>query len=63
VAYGQLVEVAFDLHRFSLYPALHLAPPDDPEAECTLNAQVSAVLRERVRPGYRYVHPPPPKTG
>ena len=62
-AYGQLVEVAFDLHRFSLYPALHLALPDDPEAERALNAQVSAVLRQRVPPGYRYIHPPPPKGG
>jgi len=63
VGYGQLVEVAFDLHRFSLYPALHLALPDDPEAERALNAQVSAVLRQRVPPGYRYTHPSPPKSG
>ena len=62
-AYGQLVEVAFDLHRFALYPALHLSLPDDPDAERVLNAEVSAVLRQRVRPGYRYTHPPPPKAG
>ena len=60
-AYGQLVEVAFDLHRFSLYPALHLALPADPEAERALNARISAVLRQRVPPDYRYSHPSPPK--
>ena len=62
-AYGQLVEVAFDLHRFALYPALHVSLPDDPDAERVLNAEVSAVLRQRVPPGYRYTHPPPPKAG
>jgi hypothetical protein len=63
MAYGQMVEVAFDLYRFSLYPALHLALPEDPVAERAINEQLSAVLRQRVAPGYRYAHPAPPKPG
>ncbi|SDC50391.1 hypothetical protein SAMN05444679_103232 [Variovorax sp. CF079] len=63
IAYGNVVEVAFDLYRFSLYPALHLALPNDLDSERKLNAEVSAFLRQRVMPSYAYTHPPPPKAG
>lgn len=59
VAYGQVVEVAFDLHRFSLYTALHVSIPDHLENERRRNAQLSAFLRQNVAPSYGYTHPPP----
>jgi len=63
IAYGQVIDVAFDLYRFTLYPALHLALPANLDQERALNAQISAFLRQGQRPNFVYSHPPPPKAG
>ena len=57
IAYGELLESAIDLHRFDLLRALHLPLPADPEAEQTLNAQLSDVLRQDLPMQVQYVHP------
>ena len=56
IAYGELLESAIDLHRFDLLQALHLPLPADPEAERTLNAQLSDVLRQDFEMQVQYVH-------
>lgn len=58
-AYGEAIRVAFDLHRFDLYPALRVDTPASPTAERALNESLCAWWRqgaERARP---YVHPTP----
>jgi len=45
-AYGQALEVAFDLHRFDLLTALHLSLPADLTGEVTANQELSRFLRQ-----------------
>jgi len=48
--YGQLVESAFDLHRFALYESLHWDFPDDFKNECEEGKKLTAYLfRNRPR--------------
>jgi hypothetical protein len=42
--YGDLLETAFDLHRFALYDALGWPRPEDSEEEKTMGAQLSEFL-------------------
>lgn len=57
VAYGEAVRVAFDLHRFGLYPALHVALPADPAEERAANRALCAAWRQGADPGLPYAHP------
>ena len=45
-AYGQALEAAFDLHRFDLLTALHLALPANLTGEVTANQELSRFLRQ-----------------
>ncbi|RZB13670.1 hypothetical protein StrepF001_42865 [Streptomyces sp. F001] len=45
VAYGSSLRVAFDLHRFDLYDALHLPAPANQERERVTNAALSSQWR------------------
>ncbi|MEU0007176.1 hypothetical protein ABZ079_23570 [Streptomyces sp. NPDC006314] len=45
VAYGSSLRVAFDLHRFDLYEALHLPAPANQERERVTNAALSSQWR------------------
>ncbi|MEU8827157.1 hypothetical protein [Streptomyces sp. NPDC048636] len=60
VAYGEVLAVAFDLHRFDLLAALHLPLPDDRATERTANAELSRLWRQGVGSpaAMRYDHPP-----
>ncbi|WP_051965534.1 hypothetical protein [Kitasatospora mediocidica] len=66
VAYGECVIAAFDLHRFELYPALHLPLPADAAEEFRVNEAISSLWRQDLRadPAVRYQHeggrPPQP---
>lgn len=42
-----LLATAFDLHRFDIPKALHLALPETPEGELKLNKRLTAFLKER----------------
>lgn len=59
LAYGQAVRVCFDLHRFDLYPALHLPLPEDPDQEGRFNRTLSAFWRQGGPMRARYEHPEP----
>lgn len=48
VAYGSAVRVAFDLHRFDLLRALHLAIPAERDAEYEANVALSDFIRQGV---------------
>ena len=56
IAYGKLLRSAIDLHRFDLLQALHLPLPANPEAERTLNAQLSDLLRQDLEMQVQYAH-------
>ncbi len=60
VAYGEVLAVAFDLHRFDLLTALHLPLPDDRAAERMANAELSRLWRQGAGSpvAMRYDHPP-----
>jgi len=45
IAYGELMETAFDLHRFDLLRALHVPLPPDHKHELEINATVTEFLR------------------
>jgi hypothetical protein len=45
--HGVLLATAFDLHRFDLVAALHVALPATPDEELVLHRQLSAFLREQ----------------
>ncbi|MBW6433558.1 hypothetical protein KZ829_07345 [Actinoplanes hulinensis] len=55
VAYGEAVELAFDLHRFDLLDALHLAAPADRAAELKINQELCDLWRQGVPPTAGYV--------
>jgi hypothetical protein len=42
--YGDLLEAAFDLHRFALYEALHFPSPKDTSEERQKGQQLTAYL-------------------
>ena len=48
IAYGEAVQVAFDLHRFALHDALKLPLPHDLSAERSLNESLSAFFRQNI---------------
>jgi hypothetical protein len=56
-AYAEGIRVAFDLHRFDLYPALHIAMPADPAAERAMNESLCAWWRQGAEPTWPYTHP------
>jgi hypothetical protein len=58
-AYAEAIRVAFDLHRFDLYPALHLAVPVDPTAERAMNESLCAWWRQGAEPNWPYTHGQP----
>ena len=60
IAYGAAVQVAFDLHRFDLLRALHLALPRDQGVERKNNRALCDFLRQGVPPSFTYVEPEPP---
>jgi hypothetical protein len=55
-AYGESIRVAFDLHRFAIYPALHVALPTDLAAERAANRALCAAWRQGADPALPYVH-------
>ncbi|MFF8974844.1 hypothetical protein [Streptomyces sp. NPDC014995] len=61
LGYGQAVRVCFDLHRFDLYPALHLPVPGDPEQERRINTELSAFWRQgrALEVDYEHAEPAP----
>ncbi|MFI6035053.1 hypothetical protein ACIBBD_12980 [Streptomyces sp. NPDC051315] len=63
LGYGQAVRVCFDLHRFDLYPALHLPLPGDPEQERRVNTALSEFWRQGRSPEAQYEHPEPAPEG
>lgn len=56
-AFGEAIRVAFDLHRFAMYPALHMALPADPAAERAANRALCAAWRQGADPALPYAHP------
>lgn len=42
--FGVMVEVAFDLYRFELFPALHLVPPTNYAEEVAANVELTSFL-------------------
>lgn len=57
IAYGQAVQVAFDLHRFDLLAAMHVEAPTAPEAEQITNAALSDFLRQGIPLSFNYAVP------
>jgi hypothetical protein len=58
IGYGLAMQVAFDLHRFDLLQAMHLAAPkaqDGDEGEKTSNLRLSDFLRQGVPVPFTYV--------
>ena len=76
--HGELLEAAFDLHRFDLLAALHYEPPTDRREEYELNQRLSEFLEQgdagteadegsfneegSLKPDRPYQHPPPAPT-
>lgn len=56
IAYGELMETAFDLHRFDLLKALHVPLPPDHKHELETNATVTEFLRRDFRVELEYDH-------
>ena len=56
-ALGEAIRVAFDLNRFAMYPALHVALPADPAAERAANRALCAAWRQGADPALPYAHP------
>jgi hypothetical protein len=56
-AFGEAIRVAFDLHRFAMYPALHVALPADLAAERDANQALCAAWRQGTDSALPYVHP------
>ena len=56
IAYGELKETAFDLHRFDLLKALHVPLPPDHKHELELNATVTTFLRHDFPVKLEYEH-------
>jgi hypothetical protein len=60
MAYGAAVQVAFDVHRFDLLRALHLALPKDQLVERENNRALSDFLRQGVPVPFTYAEPKSP---
>ena len=58
LAYGDGIQTAFDLHRFDLLEALHLALPPDRDTERKANRELCDFLRQGVPVNLRYTHKP-----
>jgi hypothetical protein len=58
IAYGEAVQAAFDLHRFDLLRALHLALPSTREIEKATNRALCDFLRQGIPTPFHYEHPP-----
>lgn len=56
-AYGQAVQVAFDLYRFDLLAALRIETPAAPEAERITNVAMSDFLRQGIPMPFHYAAP------
>jgi hypothetical protein len=56
IAYGETLEVAFDLHRFDLLTGLHLSLPANRSAERAANKELSRFLRQGKPVNFRYDH-------
>jgi hypothetical protein len=54
IAYGRVVQVMYDLHRFELYTALRLPLPASQDAERAQNARISKWLAQREPGGFEY---------
>lgn len=61
VAYGKLMETAFDLHRFDLRKALHVPLPPDHKQELEANHTLSEFLRQDFPVHVEYEHTTPPE--
>lgn len=61
VAFGRLIVTSYDLHRMTLYDALHLPRPVSPDQErATAGKRVTAALAGTlIEPGLTYSHQPP----
>lgn len=59
IAYGEAVQVAFDLHRFDLLAALHMEIPTKPDKELAENITLSDFLRQGVPLPFDYAGPVP----
>jgi hypothetical protein len=57
IAYGEVVQVAFDLHRFDLLTALHVDLPPDVEAERKIAEQLCDHWRQGIPLTISYQHP------
>lgn len=57
IAYGESLDIAFDLHRFDLLTALHLPLPVDNASEREQNQRLSTWLRQGGPPPASYRHP------
>jgi hypothetical protein len=56
--YGDLLEAAFDLHRFALYEALRWPPPVEPDEEAAAGEHLTAyLLRGTAASGARFAPP------
>lgn len=55
ISYGESVRVAFDLHRFDLYPALRLDPPANLAEERSVNRELATFWRQGRDFGLPYV--------
>lgn len=56
IAYGELMETAFDLHRFDLLKALHVPLPPDHKHEVEVNTTLSEFLRRDFPVELEYEH-------
>jgi hypothetical protein len=56
-AFGEAIRVGFDLHRFAMYPALHVALPGDPAEERAVSRALCAAWRQGADPALPYAHP------
>jgi hypothetical protein len=59
MAYGEAIQVAFDLHRFDLLAALRMEVPPGPGKELTGNIALSDFLRQGVPLPFDYAVPAP----
>ena len=59
IAYGEAVQVAFDLYRFDLLTALHMEVPTKPDKELARNIALSDFLRQGVPLPFDYAVPAP----
>jgi hypothetical protein len=59
LAYGEAVQVSFDLHRFDLLTVMHMEIPSKPDKELAGNIALSDFLRQGVPLPFDYAVPAP----